>query len=323
MNTMTKRILLVGIVCTCFGLATAAQETKTEKQFSPRKFIQIQMVSGNCSVKADKADKISVRVSHTYNEGDYQPVMIEEEGKLILKEEFKRHTSFSGNSHWDVTVPGDIHLTFSSASGDLTVAGIKGTIEVRSASGDIEAEGIAGELSLLTASGNIRLIQSSGNLKIKSASGDIELVKGNGDQIDVATASGDIQINSLQGACKIKSASGEVAVNDVQIKGPSAFKTASGDVQVKLGSPLEFDVTIASASGDAVLNFNGQPLRGEFILTAKKDSGNIKAPFKFDKEEEFEEYDHVYIRKIATRGTSSPRITVKTASGSAVVKEKE
>ena len=88
-------------------------------------------------------------------------------------------------------------------------------------------------------------------------------------------------------------------------------------------APLEFDVDVSSASGDATLDFNGHEVRGSIEMICKYRKGRISCPYDFDREDVFRGWDDRdrYVRKELTRESDSPRILIETASGRATLKD--
>jgi len=313
-----------------------AEEQEILKTFKNKTKVTIETFSGNCIVKKGSGNEIIVRFVHTYPDTGFKPKFLEEGSTLVLKE---LRLSGSGSSTWYLTVPEKTGIKFKSISGHFSVAGLKSNINAKTVSGDINARDCQGELSLASVSGdmdvenlsgkvNIKSVSSdlevknlSGEVQVKSASGDIEAEALEG-AIVVKVASGDIEINNSQGSFEVKTASGDISAVNIIIKKESRFKVASGDVYVKLAKSASHDLTLASASGDAVLNYNGNPIEGYFEFKAIEDSGKIISPFAFDKEEEEEKWGKTYLIKSFKRKSNTPKILIHTASGKAVLKEK-
>lgn len=328
-----KRINFFMVCLISVFLVTAyAGEKKITKTFAGKSEVQIKTVSGDCVVKTAAGKKIQVVILYTYPENVYKPSFEEAGDILVLKEKFEG--SASGKSTWTVTVPAKTRIAFKSASGDFTAAGLKNGLKAKTASGDFDVENIEGSLMIGTASGDLDANNISGNVSFKAASGDMNIRKVSGKlefkaasgdfegrdlkgDITIKTASGDIDIEDAAGSFDVKTASGEAEASKILLKKASVFKTASGDIEVQLAESAKYDLTLASASGNAVLDYNGNPLKGYFEFTAKKSSGQIVSPVKFDKEEEFEQHGQKYLKKSVTLGGSTPKILIKTASGKA------
>jgi DUF4097 and DUF4098 domain-containing protein YvlB len=252
-----------------------------------------------------------------------------------LSERFRGRSS-GGNSTWSLTVPEKTDIDFSTASGDLEVEDLKSTIEastasgnvfftnvagefeVSTASGDVEARVLKGKVRFSTASGEIDFSEFSGESRISTASGMIKASKLEG-EIRLSTASGRVNVTNSSGEFKVSAASGDVKADGIVIKSESSFSVASGDVEVTLGESPAYDLKVSAASGDAMLNFNNNPIRGLIKMTAKARRGRIKAPFKFDDEEYYFKWDDEYVTKTVKKGSASPLIEISTASGKAVL----
>ena len=194
-------------------------------------------------------------------------------------------------------------------------------VQFNSASGDFEISDLKCEIKVSTASGEISIENSDGEFDVSTASGDVSIDNSKG-EFDISTASGEIEVNSGSGEYSLSTASGDIDGKEILVKEESSFSAASGNVYIELAQSSAYDLKLSSASGDAILNFNGNPIQGYFELTAKVRSGHIKSPFKFDNEEEFHKNDQLYVRKSFTKGEDTPTIRISTASGKAELKLK-
>ena len=79
----------------------------------------------------------------------------------------------------------------------------------------------------------------------------------------------------------------------------------------------DFDLSINSGTGDAVLDMDGQPIKGYFEFTVNARRGKIDSPIEFDNEEEYDEGDEDYVRKYFTKGGKTPRYFISTGTGTA------
>lgn len=294
--------LITFLVSTIFVNLFATESQEITKIFDRKESIDMRFVSGDCHVKKGSDEKIHVQLVYRIDPPDaFEPVFQEKGDELVLKERF--HGSSSGSSTWTLTVPDGIEIQFKSASGNFEIADLKCEIKVSTASGEISIENSDGEFDVSTASGDVSIDNSKG-------------------EFDISTASGEINVNSGSGEYSLSTASGDIDGKEIMVKEESSFSAASGDVYVELAQSSAYDLKLSSASGDAILNFIGNPIQGYFELTAKVRSGRIKSPFKFEKEEEFYRNDQLYMRKSFTRGKDTPKIFIRTASGRAELMEK-
>lgn len=154
---------------------------------------------------------------------------------------------------------------------------------------------------------------SSGGVTIKDFKGDFV---GN-------TGVGGIKISSCSGKFNLNTASGHIYVDDVILDDKSEFSTRSGDVMVRLSETPDFDISISTTSGSAILDFNGNKVRGYFEMSSIKGRDNIVCPFDFD--------DEWYVRmggpgtsqkviKAFTKESDTPFIEISGFPGGAILR---
>lgn len=141
--------------------------------------------------------------------------------------------------HIDARVPHGSTVEVVTASGDATLDGRFGALEVQSASGSVEVSGeIDGDATVKTVSGDVRLPQVGGDLNVRSVSAGV-----------VA--------HSVDGSVTVKSVSGDVRIGSVR-EGQVNVQSVSGDVDLGIASGTSVDVDAGSASG---------ALRSDFALS--------------------------------------------------------
>ncbi|MEJ0057862.1 MAG: DUF4097 family beta strand repeat-containing protein [Bacteroidota bacterium] len=195
-----------------------------------------------------------------------------------------------------------LDLKATTGSGDLEFSKLSGTIDATSGSGD---------LTLENSDGQIEVTVGSGSGSIQNSKGEIKLTCG----------SGNIRVNDSQAAFTMTTGSGTVTSKNITLSGSSKFTTGSGNTSVSLAAAPKYNISLASGSGDAELNFNGHEIAGEIVMLANKRNGRIDAPFAFDKTEEIEEgdNDNTTIRKTVVKGSASPLVRISTGSGVAAL----
>lgn len=249
-KTMKKLTYYMSYLAIFIFMSCTAQSEKNNRQvkeFTGITAIEISTVSGSCAIKKTDAQIVKVEVEYNYKPAEsFEPVFIQEENKLILQE--KMLGSNSGNSDWTIYVPEQLDITFSSASGNMTIAGITGEMIIGTASGSIDATGI-------------------------------------------------------------------------KLTGESKYSSASGNVSIILNESPKFNISVSSASGNATLNFNGNPMAGNIEMRVRYNIGEIICPLKFENEREEFDGNQKYIIKSLTLGTESPLIRIHSASGKAILKK--
>jgi len=295
-----KTLLLMSMISLLFLYAQAGDKKEVNKTFKPKEMVDIKTVSGDCVIKKGSSSEINVQVVYTYPDDEFQVVFEEAGNTLVMKEEFlkKEHNcSNEGKSHWTVTLPEKTKVEFKSASGDLDVNGLMNGLSVKVASGDVIAKDI------------------SGNIQVKSASGDINIDNSSG-EITAAAASGDIKLNNVKGTFDIKAASSDIQANGIQFDKESSFKTVSGELLVKLSKSSTVDLSLTTVSGDATLDYNGNPVTGYFEFNGQKDNISSDIPLE-DKEKDSHS---PFVTRYFNKG-DSPRITLKAVSGDLIFKK--
>ncbi len=299
-----KAVILFVISLIIISGSVIARDKVITKTFPVKDLVKVNTVSGDLMVIQGNSDEILVEIVYDVKPRDaFEPNFKERKNSLRLSEDFHGNRS-SGTVLWTITVPENTRIDFNTASGDLTIEDFSGEVSSSMASGDCEIVNFHGELELSTASGDYNISESSGLLML-------------------STASGDVRLEDCKGEIRASTASGNVRVRKIILEEESSFSSASGNVYVELGESPIFNLQLSSASGNSTLNFNGNPIKGFFEFEAKERHGRISSPFDFDDEETYRrrgERDK-YVRKTFTRGSESPHISIRTASGRAVLEE--
>jgi len=331
MKNLKTSLFIVSLLLS-LSIVTYAQK-EINKTFDAKEILKMSTVSGDCTIKKGTSDKIIINLIYTYSDDCFEYIFKEKENYLSVEEDFHGNNC-KGKSEWTITIPANISVKFNSASGDLIINNVDNNLSANTASGDIEIKNIGKEVDINTASGNIKLENINGDSEISSASGDItardckdglKVSTASGSiyatnvigEIELTSASGNIELNGAKGKFSAKAASGNVKAENIELSGESNFSSASGDVEVILSETTTYDLKLSSASGNSVLDFNGNEIKGFFEFSARVDKGKIISPIKFDKEEIIEKHGKDYHLKSFTKGEDSPIVKIKTASGKA------
>jgi DUF4097 and DUF4098 domain-containing protein YvlB len=164
--------------------------------------------------------------------------------------------SRGGDTKFEVTVPQGVRVVARVGSGDISIRGTKGEVEVHSQSGDIELEDVAGRLDANALSGEFRARAIVGDIDIGTLGGDIELddVRGT---VDVHTTSGDIRLRNVSSnLVRTKTTSGSIVYTGViDPAGRYDFVAHSGDVNLSIPRDASAQVTVATWSGEIESDF--------------------------------------------------------------------
>jgi hypothetical protein len=311
----TFALTLFLVVCTL----VLAQEKTISKSFSDVKSIRLNTASGNIFLKKSADASVRLLLKHTYNDSEFTPFIEQSSTRLTLKEEFSGG-SHSGNSSWTLEIPDNTRIDINTGSGDITVDNLAIDMKSNSGSGDIMLTGVKGDMNFNTGSGDYELEQTGGEVSLNTGSGDVRATGGTGNY-RFNSGSGSIRLDQLKGDFDMNSGSGNIQAKAIVVNTSSNVNSGSGDATITLGAPLTSNISVNSGSGDATLNFANNAISGQVVMTANERSGNIVAPFAFDKEETLTQGDRnqARIQKTAKLGSGNILIKVSTGSGTAEI----
>lgn len=153
---------------------------------------------------------------------------------------------------YEITVPENTAVRAHTGSGDQTVEGLKGNIDLESGSGDLKLTRLAGEMRFQTGSGNVSGRDLSGPAKVKAGSGDIEIEEMGAGDVDIRTGSGNITVKGINGGFHAEAGSGDIRGNGSP-RNMWSVRTGSGNVTLRVPTDAAFDVDISSSSGTVTL----------------------------------------------------------------------
>lgn len=232
------------VTLTVFCLSTAwGQDFQKNYSLPPGGTISVSNVSGDVSVTGYNG--LSVAVS-AYREGrDKDQVQIIDESTsthVALKVQYPQGGgSVQADVRFVVQVPQGSSYQFD---------------KISTASGDISIAGVAGDFKINTASGDVKINQVEGNVQANTASGDMEITRVHG-SVQANAASGDVRVLDAAGMVSARTASGDVDVELTRIEGTGELKfaSASGDVTVKAPAQFDAQVELTTANGSIKTDF--------------------------------------------------------------------
>lgn len=144
--------------------------------------------------------------------------------------EMLRHVSVL----YELTVPANAKLTFTTGSGDLSVEGIHGPVEFTSGSGDLRVRSVRDKVRAHTGSGDVELEDSgNGGIEVETSSGDVavRLASQVGYDLSAHTGSGDFSIAhefNLEPGDTKRDVRGKLRGGGT----PLTIRTGSGDIRI-------------------------------------------------------------------------------------------
>jgi hypothetical protein len=153
---------------------------------------------------------------------------------------------------YEITVPEETAIRAHTGSGNQTIEGVRGNIELESGSGDLKLARLTGDMRFQTGSGNVRGRELAGPAKIKAGSGDIEIEETGAGDMEIRTGSGNINVSGINGGFHAEAGSGDIHGKGSP-KNMWTVRTGSGNVTLNVPSGSAFDVDISSSSGSVTV----------------------------------------------------------------------
>lgn len=241
--------------------------------------------SGDINVRNGAAGTVSIHAKiHSNNSwfsGDHKAEVQELQNNPPIRQngnsiriDYVNMTNISVD--YEITVPENTAIRSHTGSGDQTVEGLKGNVDLESGSGDLRLARLTGEMRFQTGSGNVRGREIMGPAKVKAGSGDIEIEETGAGDVDIRTGSGNITVNGIDGGFHAEAGSGDIHGKG-QPKNMWSVRTGSGNVHLNVPSDAAFDVDISSSSGSVNL---GHPvtttIQGRVQETRKSVVGKVR-----------------------------------------------
>jgi len=218
--------------------------------------------SGDVTVRAGSSGSVFIRGKiyvgdHWFSggrEGDVRAIEqnppIRQEGNSIHIEKVDMHNI---SISYEISVPVETSLRTHSGSGDQTIEGTHGNVDVGTGSGDVRLTSLTGEVHVQTGSGNVKAREISGAVHGGTGSGDVELEEMAAGDIELHTGSGNIRARGMQGGFRGETGSGEVTAEGT-MGSEWEIHTGSGNVRVRLPGNAGFDADISTSSGSVTVD---------------------------------------------------------------------
>jgi hypothetical protein len=253
-------LLVVGALLLATGAAFASTPQGTfEKtyQVTGPVDLSVQSRSGDITVRTGPAGTVSIRgkiyVGDHWLFGNRHSDVSDIEQNPPLRQDGNNIRIDYVNARdisvdYEITVPEDTTVHSHSGSGDQTIEGTRGSVDLQSGSGDVKLSHLTGEIRLQTGSGDVRAHEISGPVRGGTGSGDMELEETGSGDVDLHTGSGNITARGIHGAFHAEAGSGDITADGTQT-GAWEIRTGSGNVHVHLPSDAAFDANISTSSG--------------------------------------------------------------------------
>ncbi len=157
-----------------------------------------------------------------------------------------------------IQVPAGTPVRIRDSSGDLTVAGVRGVVDVRTGSGSVHVREVVGPVSATTSSGDVTMTRIEGDVRARTSSGNVIGEQLAGRRIEARTSSGDVRVEAVwtpPDSLTATSSSGDIRVvvpNEVyQVDA----NTSSGhlDLSLRQDPAAPRRIEARTSSGDVVV----------------------------------------------------------------------
>jgi hypothetical protein len=176
-----------------------------------------------------------------------------------------------------VQAPTGSHVDAGSGSGNVTISGAAGRLNLRTGSGRITTDQAEGAAKVDSGSGIVRLGPMAAGVRAKTGTADIE-VQAVGAASTVVTGSGDVWLGAVSGDVLARTGSGRVTIANAS-SGELELHTGSGAIHVgvRKGSPAEIDLSSGSGEARSELDLSTTPPAGKPPLRVRGRTGSGSA----------------------------------------------
>jgi len=203
--------------------------------------------------------KLVVRTSDDlFIEGGDQPQLIAtvDDGDSFRMKDENGVIFLHANSDTKLKIPATVNLVLERVSGDASILGMSGKVEVQKVGGDLHFQGLSG-ISVDSIGGDCVFKEISGPIDIKRVGGDLDGFKLT--DISVYGVGGDAELSGVQGKVQLTTG-GDV---HLQFANPQIGGTkvrAGGDIDVAVAENTAAELVLNSASGEISVHACGQHL---------------------------------------------------------------
>lgn len=278
-------LLSVALVAACSVPAFSSAEGHFERtlQVSGTPNVQIETGSGSIDVRTGSGNTIQItgRIkANNWFDGSAEERVRKIESNPPIQQsgndvrighiddpELKRNISIS----YDVIVPQSTVLHSNSGSGNISIAGLAGTVEAgtgsgsvrlanigsgvraHTGSGNVDIDGAKGNVWARTGSGSIRATNVAGGFDGETGSGHLVLEQSAPGSVRAETGSGGLELHNVHGSLQAQAGSGNIKAEG-EATGGWMVHTGSGSVELRLPQNASFDLNAHTGSGSINLS---------------------------------------------------------------------
>ena len=217
----------------------ARSEIDTTFTFDKNGTVTVNVPNGDVVIAGTTGNQIHIRA-----ESENDDLRVDASGSQVMIQTSNRDGSAQ------LSVPQGVRVIVQSRSGDVTIRGTHGAVEVHGSSGDINVDDVVGRLDVNNLSGDITVSNLAADGDISTTGGDVKLtnVRGN---LDIGTVSGEIALRGITAKnVRARTTSGDVTFDGlIDPTGRYEFATHSGDVNLHVQRDASAQLTVSTWNG--------------------------------------------------------------------------
>ncbi|HVF39434.1 MAG TPA: DUF4097 family beta strand repeat-containing protein [Gemmatimonadaceae bacterium] len=254
------------------GLAIAASlavavslnaQTKVERGISLNSdgAVRVHALTGSVRIVGWARDSVSIRGTigkgNTFHAGGGKMGM-----KMFVESEDQRSST---PSDLVINVPARAKVWVKTATADIDVSGVSGSLDLYVVGGKIRITGSPADVNAEAIDGEIRINGSPAWVRAKSASGLVSL-RGNSGDVTLSTVSGAINFEGKTERGKFETVSGNISyAGTFERGGVVNFDTHSGEIELSVPHLISADFDIVSIAGPITNRLNSsKPIKGRY-----------------------------------------------------------
>jgi DUF4097 and DUF4098 domain-containing protein YvlB len=182
------------------------------------------------------------------DEDEDSRIEVDEHGGTVSLRAAHRHGP--SDVSWKLTVPAEMALDLSSQSGDITVDGTRGELNISSVEGKISVRGGAGFVTLQSVEGDLDLSDAGGRISVTTVDGSVT-VRGVRGDLKASAVDGEILLEDIESSSvEASTVDGEIQFSGA-IKDGGRYRLTSHDGDVTVTAPsINASVIVSTFSGD-------------------------------------------------------------------------
>ncbi len=254
---------------------------KASNLFSGNAEERIKRIEANPPIQQSGND---IRIGHIDDPDLAHNISISYDLVVLAETRLRSHTG-SGNQSVE-GLRGEVEVE--SGSGGLKISDIEGGVRAETGSGGITIDRIKSDVRAKAGSGSIRATDIAGGFECQTGSGHIVLEQSASGSVRAETGSGGLELRGVRGSLDAQAGSGTI-VAEGNPTGSWSVHSGSGDIQLKLASDAAFDLDAQTNSGSISVNqpvtvqgsvekkhLRGKVHGGGVPITVETGSGNVE-----------------------------------------------